>query len=401
MRIGEKLTDSRSAEPRWQPREDPRLGRVGWLLRAKATRGIYSPHFWIILGLIVALGCIYYGVLVDFHDVYVILFFYPLLYAALTYRLRGVMLSGLAFLGVLLPHALLFSYDPYSLIRSLLFAAFAFLVSGLGATLLNYLEQQLLAYKEILSLNEELNSYIERLQSTQKQLIQAEKMNALGQLSAAIAHEINNPLAGVLVYSQLLAKKVCSSSFNKEEMLTNLSKIESAVNHCSTLVRSLLDFARQTEPVLKPVTVSSVIDQVMSLVGHHAQMKNIKVTKEETKSLPQVMADFGQLEQVFINLVVNAIQAMPEEGELTIHSSLGEDDYVKVSFQDTGCGIPPENLDKLFTPFFTTKQEVKGVGLGLAVSYGIIERHGGRIEVQSEVGKGSTFTVYLPAHSGQ
>ena len=129
-------------------------------------------------------------------------------------------------------------------------------------------------------------------------------------------------------------------------------------------------------------------------------MKNIKVTREETKSLPQVMADFGQLEQVFINLVVNAIQAMSEEGELTIHSSLGEDDYVKVTFQDTGCGIPPENLDKLFTPFFTTKQEVKGVGLGLSVSYGIIERHGGRIEVQSEPGKGSTFTVYLPTKSG-
>lgn len=379
-------------------KESLQLRIIEWLLRLKATTGLRNPHFWIISGLIAVLGYIYYGVLTAFHDVYVILFFYPLIYAAIIYRLRGVMVSGVVFLGILLPYTLFFSYDPYSLTRALLIAAFAFLVSGLGATLLNYLERQLEAYEEILSLNEELNSYIERLQSTQKQLIQAEKMNALGQLSAAIAHEINNPLAGVLVYCKLLAKKATSDSFNKEEAVSNLSKIEMAVNHCSTLVRSLLDFARQTEPALKPVVVSSVIDQVMSLVGHQAQMKNIKVIKEEATPLPPVMADFGQLQQVFINLVVNAIQAMPEEGQLTMRTSLGDDGYVQVSFQDTGCGITPENMDKLFTPFFTTKEEVKGVGLGLAVSYGIIERHGGRIEVQSELGKGSTFTVHLPTH---
>ena len=109
------------------------------------------------------------------------------------------------------------------------------------------------------------------------------------------------------------------------------------------------------------------------------------------------MADSGQLEQVFINLVVNAIQAMSEGGRLTIRTSLGEDNRIQVSVEDTGYGIAPENLDKLFTPFFTTREEEKGVGLGLAVSYGIIERHGGKITVESEVGKGSTFTVHLPA----
>ena len=113
------------------------------------------------------------------------------------------------------------------------------------------------------------------------------------------------------------------------------------------------------------------------------------------------MADFSQLQQVFINLAVNAFQAMSANGELTIRSSLSDDGYVRVSFQDTGCGIPPENMGELFTPFFTTKREVKGVGLGLSVSYGIIERHGSRIEVQSEVGKGSTFTVYLPAYNSE
>ena len=381
-------------------KESPQLRVIKWLLRAKAT-GIKNPHFWIILGLMAGLGYLYYGVLTAFHDVYVILFFYPLIYAAIVFRLRGVMISWVVFLGILLLHAMLFSTDPYSLARSLLFAAFAFLISSLIATQLNYLERQLEAYREILSLNEELNNYIERLESTQKQLIQAEKLNAIGQLAASIAHEINNPLAGALVYSKLLSKKVGSDSFDKGEALSNLSKIESAVSHCSRLVRGLLDFSRQSEPLLQPVVLSSVIDQSISLVGHQAEMKKVEVTREEASSLPMVMADAGQLQQVIINLVVNAIQAMPDGGKLTIRTSLGDGGYIQVSVQDTGCGIPPENLDKLFTPFFTTKEEVKGVGLGLAVSYGIIERHGGRIEVQSEVGQGSTFTVHLPASGGE
>ena len=381
-----------------QLKEDPWLRASNWLLRAKATTCIRSIHFWIILVLFVAFAYIYYGILTSFHDVYVILFFYPLIYAAVVYRLRGVLISGLIFLCILLPHALLLYYDPLSLTRSLIFALFAFLISSLGATLLNYLGHQVEAYEEILSLNKELNSYIERLQTTQKQLIQAEKLSAIGQLAAAVAHEINNPLAGVLVYSKLLSKKIGNDSFERKETLTDLLKIDTAVSHCSKIIRSLLDFARQSEPVLEPVEISKVIDQVMSLVGHQAEIKKVAIIIEEAPALPLVFADFNQLQQVFINLVVNAIQATPEGGSLTIKSLRGEDGWVNIIFQDTGCGIPAENMDKIFTPFFTTKDEVKGVGLGLSVSYGIIERHGGKIEVESEVGKGSTFTVSLPVY---
>jgi len=142
--------------------------------------------------------------------------------------------------------------------------------------------------------------------------------------------------------------------------------------------------------------MKGVIDQVMYLVSHKAELTGVKVVTEDISPEPPVMADFGQLQQVFVNLVVNAIEATPEGGRITIRSSLDDSGWVRVSVQDTGCGISRDNMEKLFTPFFTTKGLEKGVGLGLAVSYGIIERHGGRIEVQSEVGKGSTFSVYLP-----
>ncbi len=291
--------------------------------------------------------------------------------------------------------------DPYSLIRLILFVFFSFLIGGLVATQLNYLEHQLEAYQEIVYLNKEMSNYINLLQSTQQQLIHAEKLNAMGQLAASVAHEINNPLAGILVYSKLLAKKLSNDSLDKTEALTNLAKMESAVGYCSNIVRHLLDFARQSEPVLKPVAVSDVIDQVLSLVGHQAEMKKIKVAREEMPGLPLVFGDSGQLQQVFINLLINAIQATSDGGKITIRTWLGYDGNVRVSVQDTGCGIPRENLARIFTPFFTTKKDAKGSGLGLAVSHGIVERHGGKIEVESEVDKGSTFTVFLPVYKGE
>jgi len=237
---------------------------------------------------------------------------------------------------------------------------------------------------------------LSELKDTQQGLIQAEKLSSLGQLSASIAHEINNPLSGVLVYTQLLSKKISNDNVNKEAALTYLRKMEVELTRSTKLVRNLLDFSRQSPPALKETDVNEVINRALDLVSHSAQTLHIKVARELDLSLPRIMADPDQLQQVGVNLILNAIQAMPDGGKLTLRTSR-EDSYIKIEVQDTGCGIPPENMSKLFTPFFTTKKEVKGVGLGLAVSYGIIQRHHGRITVKSKEGEGSTFTIYLPA----
>ncbi len=366
------------------------------LVRIQTRNGFKSPHFWIILALTGIYIFFSYVVFPTFYDVYVIFLFAPLIYAALAFRLKGAITGSIIFVAILVPKTLPLSAAAPGLVRSFVFLVFPFLVSGLIALWLNYFERQLASYRQIVALNEQLNSYVDRLEKTQKQLIQVEKLHALGQLAAAIAHEINNPLAGVIMYAQLLQKKLRGDTFKKEEAAETLAKMELALVQSAKLVRSLLDFARQSTPSLKSISITGVIDQVIALVGHQAQLKRIIIAREEEPNLPPVKGDFSQLQQVFINLVVNGIQAMPEDGVLTIRTSTEGFGFVKVSVQDTGVGIPPENMDKLFTPFFSTKEAVKGVGLGLAVSYGIVERHGGRIEVQSQVGKGSTFSVFIP-----
>ena len=367
-----------------------------YLLKTKTTTGVKNIHFWIILALTAVFVYIYYGVLTDLYDIYVILFFYPLLYASIVFRLRCVIVSVLIFLCILLPHVFIYDTGPYSLYRIFIFAAFAFLLSGLVATLLNYMEHQFANYIEILTLNRELKDSIKRLESTQKQLIQSEKLNAMGQIAASIAHEVNNPLAGVLVYNKLLSKKLTNDALNKDEALDTLNKIESAVSHCSQVVQGLLDFTRQSEPIFAPLKMSEVIDQAISLIAHQAQMNGVEIVRNDAEDLSPVNGDIRQLKQVFLNLIINAIQAMPDGGTVTVTTGSDSNNRVSVSVKDTGRGIEPENIEKLFTPFFTTKESGKGVGLGLAVSQGIIERHGGSIEVTSTIGVGSTFTVFLP-----
>jgi two-component system, NtrC family, sensor kinase len=238
---------------------------------------------------------------------------------------------------------------------------------------------------------------LEELKETQEGLIQAEKLSSLGQLAASIAHEVNNPLSGVLVYTQLLNKKISNDNFSKDTALNYLGKMEVELTRSTKLVRNLLDFARQSPPTLRETDINEVLNRALELVVHSAQVLNITIKKDLSPSLPKLLADPDQLQQVGVNLILNAVQAMSGGGTLSIRTAR-EGDRVKFEVQDTGYGITSDNMPRLFTPFFTTKKEVKGVGLGLAVSYGIIQRHHGKISVKSKEGEGTTFTVYLPAN---
>jgi signal transduction histidine kinase len=331
------------------------------------------------------------------HDVNRALFLIPIVYAALAFRLRGSIITLLIFLVAVLPRALLFSTYPNPLLRALVFFVFAALVGLFIATELNRFEREKKTRTELGEAYQKLNEYTQRLKDSQEQLIQSEKLSSLGQLAASIAHEVNNPLSGILMYTQLLTKRINSDKATKESTLDYLAKMESELVRSTGLVRNLLDFARQSAPALVETDLNDIVNRVLELTAHSARLNKVEVVKELDPSLPRLTADANQLQQVCTNLVVNAIQAMPQGGRLTLRTSLA-DSQLKLEVQDTGSGISPENMRKLFTPFFSTKKEVKGVGLGLAVSYGIIQRHRGKIEVQSEEGKGTTFTVYLPVH---
>jgi two-component system NtrC family sensor kinase len=232
----------------------------------------------------------------------------------------------------------------------------------------------------------------QELQQVQDQLIRAGKMAALGELAAGVAHEINNPLTGVLTFSSLMLKKVDENHPWKKD----LENIVLQTTRCRNIVKGLLDFARQRKPDMKEWDIHTLIDRTVTLVENQARFQNIKIVKEFKEDIGMLFVDGDQIQQVFMNIIINAADAMAGDGgTLTIKTNL-KNGMAQVSFTDSGCGIAKEHLSKLFDPFFTTKETGKGTGLGLAISYGIIQSHGGDIGVESEVGKGSTFRIRIP-----
>ncbi len=251
------------------------------------------------------------------------------------------------------------------------------------------------AQQELQEWGEKLERKVEQrtaeLKAMQNHLLQAEKMAAIGKLAAGVAHEINNPLTGVLTNSSLMLQDLPPDDSRRDDLQT----IVNETLRCRKIVKGLLDFARQTTPQKQELFFNRVIEDVLSLVKNQASFRDITIKTDLEPRLPLLMADGDQMRQVVLNIVLNAADAMPRGGELSISSRLEEPSKrVVIRISDTGTGIPDEIRDRLFEPFFTTKKA--GTGLGLSIAYGIVERHRGTLDVESEVGRGTTFVITLP-----
>ncbi len=226
----------------------------------------------------------------------------------------------------------------------------------------------------------------------EEHLARTEKLAALGQLAAGVAHEINNPLGGILVYSYLLLEDLEGGRPERAQV----EKIVREATRCKEIVQGLLDFSRHMPSKMVPLNINALLEEVFSLVEDHLLFQNINLVRNLQPRLPAVPGDKNKLEQVFINLLMNSGEAMKGEGQLTVTTSVEKEDQVHIRFQDSGPGIPKNYLSRLFDPFFTTKEVGQGVGLGLSISYGIIQKHLGRIYVEQTGAEGTTFVIELP-----
>jgi two-component system NtrC family sensor kinase len=243
------------------------------------------------------------------------------------------------------------------------------------------------------TLEEKVKLRTEELVAMQARVAQSERLASLGMLAAGVAHEVNNPLGGILALTVLSVEDMRDDDPNRE----NLEEVVRQTERCRDIVKGLLEFSRQSKGNTEPVDLNAVLEDTLSLVGKQAMFFNIQVVERLDPELPPVIADSSQFQQVFMNILMNAVQAMAERGTITIvtrHDAAAS--FVEVAISDTGHGIPPEQIDRIFDPFFSTKASGQGTGLGLSIAYGIVTTHRGTISVQSEVGKGSTFTIRMP-----
>jgi two-component system NtrC family sensor kinase len=261
------------------------------------------------------------------------------------------------------------------------------------------------AMQEISDWNRLLETRVEEktreLEKIHAQMIEVEKLASMGQLAAGVAHELNNPLSGIMGYSEIALELFKDKSpdtitgTDAAKMISYFGNIEALTQRCRVIILDMLKFARQHSEEFKEIQLSEVIRQTLSFLEKQLNRSKVYVVSDLPEELPFFKGNALQLQQVFTNLVLNAIQAMPGGGTLKVRTCLTGEMLV-AEFSDNGTGIQPENLHRIFEPFFTTKPVGEGTGLGLSVSYGIIRHHGGDIRVTSAPGKGSTFTVFLP-----
>lgn len=255
------------------------------------------------------------------------------------------------------------------------------------------------------TLEQKIRERTRELEEAQQQIVQSEKMAAVGQLAAGVAHELNNPLGGILGYAQFGLEKLERGGVTEEDLghyRRYLSDIEVQARRCKLIVKNLLKFSRSSAKTeFEYFDVNHALDETFVFSKHQLDMNNVELVTKLGEDLPQIYGNANLLQQVFTNLILNGMQAMPEGGQLvveTVHNPpIGDlPGSVEINFTDNGVGISEENMKKILEPFFTTKKVGQGTGLGLSVSYGIVQEHGGDIKIQSKVGVGSTFTVVLP-----
>ncbi len=260
---------------------------------------------------------------------------------------------------------------------------------------------------ELRDLAHTLEQKVERrtlqLQRAQAQTVRGEKLASVGLLASGVAHELNNPLTGILTFSHLLRQKMPDDSADAEDM----DLVIRETKRCAAIIKRLLDFAREKQPEKKFNDINRIIEDTVRIVERPASLRDIEITMDLDRTLPLIWIDADQITQVIMNMIVNAQHAVEEKGSIAISTRRAAEPrpsaqsaepiaMVEISIVDTGCGIPEQNLRRIFDPFFTSKAVGKGTGLGLSVSHGIVEAHGGVIEVQSKAGEGSTFNVFLP-----
>jgi PAS domain S-box-containing protein len=244
--------------------------------------------------------------------------------------------------------------------------------------------------------NRKLETTLSELSATTQQLWQASKLATMGELSASVAHELNNPLATVA----LRAENMLMTMTPDDQQRHSLEVISQEVDRMADLVDNLLHFSRRSHRQISTVDVRQEIAKSVEFVHYHLRSRKIEIVREFADSLPTIQADCQQLRQLFLNLLTNASDAMPQGGTVTVRAQPGvlhEHEAVRIDFADTGEGIPIENLKKIWDSFFTTKTEGKGTGLGLAICRRIVEEHGGTIEIESEVGRGTIVRMLFPA----
>ena len=249
---------------------------------------------------------------------------------------------------------------------------------------------------EVSGLINNFNQMVEALEQKQEQLIQSKKMASIGTFSSGIAHEINNPLNNISLSTDTLIEDF--DSMEEDEIKEILDDIMEQTERASKIVRNLLDFSRAQSSETQPLYIDFILHKTTDLIANELLIHKINLKKDIADLLPMVNGDLQKFQQVFLNLIINAEQAIGDHGTITVRAREMDNGYVRTDISDNGPGISQEHLDQIFDPFFTTKETGKGTGLGLAIVYGIVKKHGGYIEVASKLGEGTTFSVYLPMY---